>query len=214
MRRSRSGAGWTVLLLVVAGAACEVSSSGPRDRPQGTDGMMANDEAESISRHMREQVTALVQSGAAAATGLPALYAPDAVLSDETETTHSGNARIARAYAHAMPPGASIDIRSEGVIGSGDLVVDMGHYTFSMPGPQGTPTRVNGRYLVVLQRMADDSWKIVRELTDAVGMGGALPPGPPPADTAPTTRDSASAPTTHDSASAPPRAESGFTADP
>lgn len=178
----------TLLWLATIGAvaACEVSSQGPRDRPEGTTAMMANDEAESIARGVRQSVTLVLQSGERAATDMPGLYTPDAVLSDESEVTHAGNPQIARSFAQGMPPGATIDIRSTGAIGSGDLVVDMGNYTLTMPNPQGgAPMTMNGRYLVALQRMSDGSWKIVRQLTDAVGIGGALPAGPPqPADSA------------------------------
>ena len=196
--------------LVVVGTGCEVSSHGPRDRVKveaGSD-VMATAVADSIARTMASAVTAAIADGQQAASTLPALFAPDAVLSDETEQTYSGHAAIRRAFSQGMPPGASIDIRSQSVIGSGDLVVDMGTYTVRMPSPQGgTPTSMNGRYLVALQRMDDDSWKIVRQLTDAVGTGGALPDGSAaPADTA------ASAPATAQP-TAPRPAESGFTSD-
>jgi ketosteroid isomerase-like protein len=129
---------------------------------------------------------------------MPALYTPDAVLSDESEMTHAGQAAIARAFAQGTPPGSTIDIRSSGAIGSGDLIVDMGNYTFRMPNPQGGPAvSMNGRYLVVLQRLDDGSWKIARQMTDVVGIGGAMPAGPP--------TDSAAA-----GAGAPQPAESGF----
>lgn len=197
MRHRRPGVLPVLLPLLVAVAACEVSSEGPRDddeaadtaaMPAGTESMMANDEAESIARGVRQRVTAILQSGTQAATDMPSVYSVDAVLSDESETTWAGNAQIARAFAQGMPPGASIDIRSTGARGSGDLVVDMGTYTVNMPNPQGgSPIAMHGRYLVVLQRMSDGSWKIVRQLTDATGIGGALPAGPPQPSPAPFT---------------------------
>ena len=170
-------------VLLVAGA-CEVSSEGPRDRDdaEGTTAMMPATEADSIASAVRRHVTTILASGAQAATTMPAVYTADAVLSDESEATHAGQAAIARAFAQGIPPGATIDIRSTSVIGSGDLVVDMGTYTFTMPNPQGGAAMpMNGRYLVVLQRMTDGSWKIARQLTDVVGIGGAMPGGPPPA---------------------------------
>ncbi len=189
-------------------AGCEVSSEGPRDRPDET--MMPAPEADSIARGMAQAVTDAIASGRQAATDLPALYAPDAVLSDESEQSYAGQGAITRAFAQGIPAGASIDIRSESVIGSGDLVVDMGHYTFSMPNPQGGARMdMRGRYLVVLQRMDDGSWKIARQLTDAVGMGGAITGGPP-ASSDTVARDTTAAnrttpPTT------PQPAESGYT---
>ena len=206
MRPIRTRAVLLSLALVVAVTACEVSSEGPRDRPEGTHAMMPASEVDSIARSVREAAAAALASGPQAATTMPELYTPDAVLSDESEVTHAGHAQIARAFAQGTPPGATIDIRSSGAIGSGDLVVDMGNYRFSMPNPQGgAAITMNGRYLVVLQRMNDDSWKIVRQLTDVVGIGGAMPSGPPPAS------DSA-APTRGTATPTPPSpAETGYT---
>ena len=69
-----------------------------------------------------------------------------------------------------MPPGTSIDIRSIGAIGSGDLVVDMGTYTFSMSDSAGgSAQQMHGRYLIVIQRMDDGSWKIVRQVENPIG---------------------------------------------
>ncbi len=181
MRRSLRSSAQALLVLVVAGTACEVSSEGPRDRPAADAAVMAHDESESIAHGMRQSVTTVLQSGAQAVTGMPALYTPDAVLSDESETTYAGREQIARAFSQGLPPGATIDIRATSrPVGSGDLVVDMGTYRVTMPNPQGGPDiAMNGRYLVVLQRTEDDSWKIVRQITDVVGTGGALVDGPP-----------------------------------
>ena len=184
MRRFPSGARWSLLALVVA-TGCEISSHGPRDREKvaGTPEMMPAAQADSIARVMRDATTAAFTTGAAAATEIPALYAPDAVLSDGMNETHAGHAAIARAYAQGMPPGASIDIRSAGAIGSGDLIVDMGTYTFRMPNPAGgAAIEIPGRYLIAMQRMDDGSWKIVRQVENPIGTGAAVG-GAPPVDT-------------------------------
>ena len=211
MRPIRTRAALLSLCLLAASAACEVSSEGPRDRAQAAGDMLPNEEIDSIARAMRDSVTTIIATGAQAATLMPALYTPDAVFSDESEQTHAGHDAIARAFAQGVPPGSSIDIRSQSVIGSGDLVVDMGSYTFRMPGAQGTPVEMRGRYLVALQRMDDGSWKIVRQLTDAVGMGGAIAPTPPPAAADTATPDSPRAARTP---AAPARSETGFTPSP
>ena len=180
MRRNATRAAVLCLVSILAGVACEVSSDGPRDRPEGTQTMMPSGEADSIARALGQTVQTIFTHGAAAGTELAATYAPDARLSDVTETTSSGHDAIARSFAQGMPPGASIDIRSSGAIGSGDLVVDMGTYTFSMPNPEGgAPMQMRGRYMIALQRMSDGSWKIVRQIDDAVGIGGAVTGGAP-----------------------------------
>ena len=176
MGRSFPGTRWIPVLLIVAVAGCEVSSEGPDDRaePEGTRAMMPSAQADSIAREMRDATTAAFATGAGAATGIPALYAPDAVLSDGMNVMHAGHEAIARAYAQGMPAGASIDIRSMGAIGSGDLIVDMGTYTFRMPDPAGGPLlEMPGRYLIAMQRMDDGSWKIVRQVENPTGTAPA-----------------------------------------
>ena len=211
MRRFPSGARWSLLALVVA-TGCEVSSHGPRDREKvrGTTEMMAAGEADSIAGMVREAVMATFGTGPQAASGMPALYTQDAVLSDVTEQTHSGNAAIARWFAQGMPPGASISIRSTGATGSGDLVVDMGTYTFSAPDPRGgPPMEMRGRYMIAIQQMSDGSWKIVRQIDDAMGIGGAVSAGPPPSG--PPANGAATTDSAGSNAGAPRPVDSGFT---
>ena len=186
MRGLPTRAAWLVLPLLVAVASCEVSSHGPRDDKKvvGTPEMMPAGQADSIARLVRDATTAAFASGAAAATAIPATYAQDAVLSDGMNQTHAGHAAIARVYAQGMPPGASIDIRSSGAIGSGDLVVDMGTYTVRIPNPTGGATEIPGRYLIAIQRMDDDSWKIVRQIENPIGPAPSPSSAPAPADSA------------------------------
>ena len=187
MRGSATRGAVLFLAAILAAAGCEVSSDGPRDRPEGTQTMMPSGEADSIARALREVVQAAFTRGAGAGPALAATYAPDARLSDVNEVTISGHEAIAQSFAQGMPPGASIDIRSSGAIGSGDLVVDMGTYTFSMPNPEGgIPVKMRGRYMIALQRMSDGSWKVVRQIDDAVGNSGAA--GAPPPDSSASAR--------------------------
>ena len=174
MRCSAHRFSWCLLILTVAVTGCEVSSHGPRDREKNESpgAMMPAARADSIARLIRDATTAAFATGPGAATGIPALYAPDAVLSDASNETHAGHAAITRAYTEGMPPGASIEIASAGAIGSGDLVVDMGTYTFRMPNPAGgPPIEVPGRYLGAIQRMDDGSWKVVRMVENPIGPG-------------------------------------------
>ena len=84
MTRPFSGTRLIPMLLVVVVAACEVSAQRPNERaePAGTRAMMPSSQADSIAGAIRDATTAAFATGAAAATGIPALYAPDAVLSD------------------------------------------------------------------------------------------------------------------------------------
>lgn len=176
MRRMRLRAGLFLFATTMLLPACEVSAGDPDDADAvaGTRAMLPSAEADAAAQAVRDRVIQVFRTGAAAATGMPEVYTPDAVLSDEMEQTYSGQAAIRTAFSQGVPPGSLLDIRSFGAIGSGDLVVDMGTYTFTMPQPGGAPEQMNGRYLVALQRLDDGNWKIVRQITDMVGAGGAM----------------------------------------
>lgn len=159
---------WPILLVLIAGAGCEVSSHGPRDREKvaGTRAMMPAAEVDSIARRMRIEFAEWFAAGGEASTMVRAMYAPDAIFSDELGTTHSGRAALEHAFSQ-MAPGSQIEIRSFGALGSGDLLVDLGTYEVSFPVPNGERASANGRYMIAYQRMEDGTWKVVRQLTTA-----------------------------------------------
>lgn len=194
MRPAFSPSRWLIVPLVIAIGGCEVSSEGPRDRePEGTTAMMPASEVDSIARRMRTEFADWFASGGDASTMVPQMYAPDAIFSDELGTTHSGRAALQRAFSQ-MAPGSSIEIRSFGAVGSGDLLVDLGAYEVSYPMPDGQRMNAMGRYMIAYQRMDDGSWKVVRQLTTsgappAAGGGAAADsaaarPSAAPADSA------------------------------
>ena len=166
MRRLPTRAAWLVLPLLVATASCEVSSHGPPDREkvESTPEMMPANEVDSIAREVRATFIERFGRGGADTT-LAAMYAPDAIFSDETGTTHNG-AQIRNAFA-SMPPGTRLELTSFGPVGSGDLNVDIGTYVVSFTTPGGQQIRAPGRYMIALQRMNDDSWRVVRQISSA-----------------------------------------------
>lgn len=163
------------LLAIVVFSACELSSGGDDDMA-GTRRMMSPEEVDAAINQVRPQYIQTFASGARAATGLPALYTPDAVYSDPKEQTHAGQAAIRDAFAEGIPAGATLRVSSFGAVGSGDLVVDMGRFTVELPQPSGQPMQQNGRYMLAIQRMDDGSWKVVRHLSALMGPGATAVP--------------------------------------
>lgn len=187
------------LLLLLVIPACELSAGGDDDVAEGTRQMMSAAEADAALNQVRPQYIQTFASGARAATGLPALYTPDAVYSDPDEVTHAGHAAIREAFEEGVPAGATLRVRSFGAVGSGDLVVDMGAYTVEIPQAGGAPTQENGRYMIAIQRTDDGSWKVVRHLSALSAPGTPAVPDTAAArtDSLPASRDTA-APTSTD----------------
>lgn len=174
MRPARSRSRWLVLTIFAAAAAvgCEVSSEGPRDREAaGTERMMAAAEVDSIARMTRAAFTEWFERGGEPSAMITAMYAPDAILSDEYGRTHSGRAAIEASF-EPMAPGTQMEIRSFGAIGSGDLIVDIGSYELRYTMRDGRRGTATGRYMTTHQRMDDGSWKVVRQLTTSGSPAG------------------------------------------
>lgn len=185
---------WPILTLLFAALGCEVSSEGPRDREaEGTKAMMPASEVDSIARRMRTEFAEWFATGGEPSTMVSSMYAPDAIFSDELGRTHAGRAALGRAFSR-MAPGSSIETRSLGAVGSGDLLVDLGTYEVTFPLANGERATANGRYMLAFQRMDDGSWKVVRQLTTggaAAGNAGTPDTTRAPADTGTAAADTA-----------------------
>ena len=61
--------------------------------------------------------------------------------------------------------GAELTISSEEVEVAGDWAFDRGAYTMKLtPKGDGEPMEDNGKYIVILEKQADGSWRIAREV--------------------------------------------------
>jgi uncharacterized protein (TIGR02246 family) len=135
---------------------------------------VADDEA-AIAQLRESWISAWKQGNVAAAT---ALYASDANDMNNHQPTAAGSAAIQSAIEgtfNAMTP-TSVVLTSEKTAVSGDMAYDRGTFDFTLtPKAGGAPVRDTGRYLVVLRKQADGSWKLA-EL-----MGNSPTPLPMPA---------------------------------
>jgi len=153
--------------LLVLGASCQ-----PRPR---TETAMVGDvsaAAASLSDEDKAGVRALDAEWArAASTGngeaIAALYAPDAVLLPPGEPMVKGEA--AKKYWVDFANGFSgpIELNTMAVEGAGDVATAIGTYKMALTpkkaGAKPLPTE-EGKYLEVLKRQEDGSWKIIYDM--------------------------------------------------
>jgi uncharacterized protein (TIGR02246 family) len=115
----------------------------------------------------------------AASTGdkdaLTALYTSDATLLPPGEPAAKGEAM--KRYNAAMVEGftGATELRTTAVEGRGDLAYAVGTYRASLtpkkPGAKPLPTE-EGKYLEVLKKQGDGSWKIVYDMWSANAPAG------------------------------------------
>ena len=136
-----------ILLLLVALAACQASSPpAPTFTPAD----------EAAVRKNLDDYTPLTM--AKNWDGIVALYASDAVRLPPNEPAVQHDAM--KAWLEKYPPISAFEAPTDRLDGSGDLAVATGHYalTATVPG-QATPVSDKGKWLVILKKQADGSWK-------------------------------------------------------
>ena len=93
-----------------------------------------------------------------------AVYADDAVLMLEGMPDMEGRAAIQEGIAGMMQdPNFALSFEPEEVVvaRAGDLAYETGPYSLTMSTPEGAPTTVAGSYLVVWEKQADGTWKVI-----------------------------------------------------
>jgi ketosteroid isomerase-like protein len=106
-------------------------------------------------------------------------YADDAIFLVAYSPAVSGKANIQK-WMEAFPTINSFKATSEEIEGHGDLAYNRGTYEMSvtMPGASA-PTQDRGKWIEIVRKQADGSWKVVRDIFNS-----DLPPAMPPADAA------------------------------
>jgi uncharacterized protein (TIGR02246 family) len=154
--------------LLVLGAACQ-----PRSRDTGMAGTgSANAASAELSSEDQASVRALDSQWAKAATAgdgqaIAALYTSDATLLPPGEPMVKGEATKKYWVDFANGFAGPTELNTMSVEGRGDLAVAVGTYSMTLTprkvGAKALPTE-EGKYLEVLKRQGDGSWKLVHDM--------------------------------------------------
>ena len=92
-------------------------------------------------------------------------YTQDAVLLPPDATRVDGREAIQNFWKGAMDSGLK-DLRLEAVEveESGDLAYEVGKFALSVPGKDGAPADVMGKYIVVWKKGPDGTWRLHRDI--------------------------------------------------
>jgi len=94
---------------------------------------------------------------------IAALYTPDAALFPPGGQRVDGRAAIQEFWQGAIDSGMKADeLRPVEVNANGDLAGEVGIFTLSVPGENGT-TKVNGKYIVIWKRTGH-TWQLHRDI--------------------------------------------------
>lgn len=167
---SRIHFGLTLLL------ACFVASCAPSQ--EKTAAPSADDTA--AANKVRDDFAAAFNAGDAAKVA--SLYASDAVMMPTHQPVISGHDAIENYHKTFFEMyTAMINITSAESKMFGDRAMDRGTYTIQLtPKAGGSPMMDEGKYLILLQRQSDGSWKVTHDIDNT-----SLPATPPPAPAAP-----------------------------
>jgi uncharacterized protein (TIGR02246 family) len=146
----------------------------PAENAAGGDNAAAGDPA--VVAQVRDAWAAAWKAGNAAQ--LAALYEENATDMTNHMPTSAGRAAIEAAFVNqfAQVTPSDITLIAEQTEVNGDFAYDRGTFSFTMtPKAGGAPMVENGRYLVVLKRQADNSWKLV----EVMGNSATPLPGTP-----------------------------------
>jgi uncharacterized protein (TIGR02246 family) len=114
------------------------------------------------------------------ATKTVALYTADAVRMEDNMPAITGREALQAAFTGLMSAfDCDVSLTSEELVIAGDWAFDRGQYMLHMmpKDPKAEMIMDQGKYIVVLQRQADGSWLVAREI------GNSNVPLPPPATT-------------------------------
>jgi uncharacterized protein (TIGR02246 family) len=112
-------------------------------------------------------------------SAIGAMYVADAVLMPPNLPRVSGADSIRQFWAQIWPLKATLEITPTSVRASGDLAVEEGNWTWSMPTPAGDQ-KDNGKYLVSWRKV-DGQWRIAQDMWSSDNPPPPPPPSSPPA---------------------------------
>ena len=106
---------------------------------------------------------------AADADAVANLYTEDAVDMPSQQPTASGRAAVRDLMASQFATGTAVaTVTSDEMQLMGDWAFDRGTFTVNItPAAGGDPVMTGGRYIVILRRQADGSWKLARGIDNS-----------------------------------------------
>jgi len=109
--------------------------------------------------------------------GFAALYADDAMILLPNQAAVQGRAAIQAGMA-ASPPLSNFQMPVLEIEGRADLAYARGTYSMTVTPAGAAPIEDHGKYLTILRKQADGSWKTLRDIWNS---DLPLPAPPPPA---------------------------------
>ncbi|HEX5052565.1 MAG TPA: SgcJ/EcaC family oxidoreductase [Planctomycetota bacterium] len=105
----------------------------------------------------------------ASASQITALYTEDALVLYPNQPPVSGRAQIQDYFTgfFGQFPKNEFELTSDEVTVTGDWAFDRGTYRWTGTPPTDVPERDEGKYLVILQRQADGTWKVARDMDNS-----------------------------------------------
>lgn len=157
--------GWwmVVCFLTVATAACGPNGEVSKPAVKAT----IEQDLAAITR-LRNEYAAAWKVGSA--EGVARLYASDAMVLYPNQPPVAGRPEILTYFKGFYDQFVqdNFELTSEEVQVTGAWALDRGPYRLSMtPRKGGNPIQDNGKYLVILQRQADGSWKVARDMDNS-----------------------------------------------
>lgn len=159
------------MLAVVAVSACAASGGGKSDSAS------AAADVQAIGK-VRDAYAAAFKAGDVA--GLTAMYTTDGLTQPNNQPTATGASGISASYTGFFGQYNIVAFTLTGVKteASGNLGYDIGTYTFvATPKPKGDTIKADGRYVVLLRKGADGTWKAIADMDN---LPTAPPMAPPP----------------------------------
>jgi ketosteroid isomerase-like protein len=166
------------MLAVVAVSAC-APAGGAR-----SDSASTAADVQAIGK-VRDAYAAAFKAGDVA--GISAMYTSDGLTQPNNQPTGTGAAGITASYTgffghYNVVSFTLTPVKTEA---SGNLGYDIGTYTFvATPKPNGDTLKAEGRYVVLLRKGADGTWKAIADMDN-------LPTAPPMAPPAPAAKGKA-----------------------
>ena len=154
MRSCSAGVLLSLLLVVALGGGC----AGGGAAPPNTAAIAAE-----VGRFIAAHNAAIAARDTNAVADL---YTEDAVVLPAGAVRVDGRAAIRAMWARSLrAPGLEMKLKSQRQVVSagGDLVTDIGTYTFRMEGPGGQPLSDVGKYVTVMKKV-NGHWKMVVDI--------------------------------------------------